>query len=67
VPLDDEPPLPTGPVTVEMSLQTLDDGTQLTVTVSGIPNSEDWEEYFRLSVDRWQVALLELRKSVLRK
>jgi small-conductance mechanosensitive channel/uncharacterized protein YndB with AHSA1/START domain len=67
VPLEDEPPLPTGPVTVEMSLRAHDEGTQLTVTVSGIPNSEDWEEYFRLSVDRWQVALLELRKSVLRK
>jgi small-conductance mechanosensitive channel/uncharacterized protein YndB with AHSA1/START domain len=67
VPVDDEPPLPTGPITVEMTLRSLDDGTQLVVTVSGIPDTEDWEEYFRLSVDRWQTALLELRNSVLHK
>jgi uncharacterized protein YndB with AHSA1/START domain len=67
VPLEDEPPLPTGPITVEITLRSKDEGTQLVVTVSGIPDSEDWEEYFRLSVDRWQTALLELRNSVLRK
>jgi len=64
-PLGDEPPLPTGPITIDMTVVPSDDGTRLTVTVSGIPDSEDWEEYFRLSVDRWQVALLELRKNVL--
>ncbi len=48
-----------------MTLHSEDEVTQLTVTVSGIPDSEDWEEYFRLSVDRWQTALLELRNSVL--
>jgi uncharacterized protein YndB with AHSA1/START domain len=67
VPLEDEPPLPTGPITVEMALRVVDEGTHLAITVSGIPDSEDWEQYFRLSVDRWQVALLELRKSVLRR
>jgi len=64
-PLGDEPPLPTGPITIDMTVVPGDDGARLTVTVSGIPDSEDWEEYFRLSVDRWQVALLELRKNVL--
>jgi small-conductance mechanosensitive channel/uncharacterized protein YndB with AHSA1/START domain len=67
VPLEDEPPLPTGPITVEMTLSSLDEGTELVVTVSGIPDSEDWEEYYRLSVDRWKTALLELRTTVLRK
>jgi small-conductance mechanosensitive channel/uncharacterized protein YndB with AHSA1/START domain len=67
VPLEDEPPLPTGPITIEMTLRRLDQGTQLVVKVSGIPDNEDWEEYFRLSVDRWQTALLELHNSVLRK
>lgn len=67
VPLGDEAPLPTGPITVEMVLRRNDECTELTVTVSGIPDSEDWEEYYRLSVDRWEIALLELRKNVLGK
>ena len=67
VPLDNEPALPTGPITVEMALRRLDQGSELVVTVAGIPDSEDWEEYYRLSVDRWQTALLELRGSVLGK
>ena len=67
VPLGDEAPLPTGPIMSEYLLQPTETGSQLTVTVSGIPDNEDWEEYFRLSVDRWQVALLELRKDVLGK
>jgi len=67
VPLGDEAPLPTGPITVEMVIRRHDPCTELTVTVSGIPDSEDWEEYYRLSVDRWEIALLELRKNVLGK
>ena len=67
VPLGDEAPLPTGPIMSEYLLQPTETGSQLTVTVSGIPDNEDWEEYFRLSVDRWQLALLELRKDVLGK
>ena len=67
VPLGDEAPLPTGPITIEYRLQAIETGALLTVTVDGIPDNEDWEEYFRLSVDRWQIALLELRKNVLGK
>jgi hypothetical protein len=59
--------LPTGPITIEIVLRKKDEATELTVTVSGIPDSEDWEEYYRLSVDRWEIALLELRKNVLGK
>ena len=67
VPLGDEAPLPTGPIMIEMVLRKNEACTELTVTVSGIPDSEDWEEYYRLSVDRWEVAFLELRKNVLGK
>jgi small-conductance mechanosensitive channel/uncharacterized protein YndB with AHSA1/START domain len=67
VPLGDEAPLPTGPITIEIVLRKKDAATELTVIVSGIPDSEDWEEYYRLSVDRWEIALLELRKNVLGK
>lgn len=67
VPLTNEAPLPTGPITIEIALRNKEATTELTVTVSGIPDSEDWEEYYRLSVDRWEIALLELRKNVLGK
>jgi hypothetical protein len=65
--MEEEDPLPTGPITIEFRVRELDDTTELTVTVAGIPASEDWEEYYRLSVDRWQVALAELKAEVLRK
>lgn len=66
-PLDDEEPLPTGPITIDFQVREIGDNTQLTITVAGIPGSEDWEEYYRLSVDRWQAALTELKSDVLRK
>ena len=64
---DDADVLPTGPITIELQLEDDDDGTHLTATVAGIPGSEDWEEYYRLSVDRWRTAFAELRSDVLRK
>lgn len=67
VPTRQEGPLPTGPITAEFLVRDIDDLTRLTITVSGIPGSEDWEEYYRLSVDRWQQALAELKSDVLRK
>ena len=65
VPSRQEGPLPTGPITAEFVIREDDDQTHLTVTISGIPESEDWEEYYRLSVDRWQQALAELKSDVL--
>jgi potassium efflux system protein len=62
-----EGPLPTGPITIELIIKESDKGTRLLVTVTGIPSSEDWEEYYRLSVDRWQTALAELKSNVLGK
>ena len=64
VPADSEGPLASGPITIEYQLKTEEETTTLTVIISGIPDSEDWEEYYRLSVDRWNVALADL-KSVL--
>jgi hypothetical protein len=60
-----EGPLPTGPITIEIVIRETDKGSRLLVTVTGIPGSEDWEEYYRLSVDRWAVGLAELKSSVL--
>jgi potassium efflux system protein len=60
-----EGPLPTGPITIEMVVRETEKGTRLVVTVAGIPGSEDWEEYYRLSVDRWSTGLAELKSTVL--
>jgi small-conductance mechanosensitive channel/uncharacterized protein YndB with AHSA1/START domain len=63
----EEGPLATGPITIELVVKETDSGTRLIVTVTGIPGSEDWEEFYRLSVDRWQTALAELKSNVLEK
>jgi uncharacterized protein YndB with AHSA1/START domain len=65
VPDVQEGPLPTGPITIELIVRETDSGSRLLVTVTGIPGSEDWEEYYRLSVDRWRTALAELKSNVL--
>ena len=67
VPDVQEGPLPTGPITIDLAVH--DDGgsNRLVINVAGIPSSEDWEEYYRLSVDRWRVALAELKSDVLSK
>jgi len=67
LPDGDEGPIPTGPITIELVIKETDSGTRLLATVKGIPGSEDWEEYYRLSVDRWQTALAELKSNVLDK
>ncbi|MFQ6006799.1 MAG: mechanosensitive ion channel domain-containing protein, partial [Woeseia sp.] len=56
-----EDPLSSGPITVDFLLRSRDQKTHLTIGVAGIPASEDWEEYYRLSEDRWQNALVELK------
>ena len=60
-------PLPSGPITAEFIVSVVGELTRMTVTVAGIPGTEDWEEYYRLSVDRWQQALAELKSDVLGK
>lgn len=66
-PAEQEEALPTGPITIGHVIREKDGVTTLAVTVAGIPGSEDWEEYYRLSVDRWRNALAELKSDVLRK
>jgi potassium efflux system protein len=66
-PREGEEPLPSGPVTVEFLLKGQEEKLELSVNISGIPASEDWEEYYRLSEDRWQNALLELKHMLGRK
>ena len=56
-----EDPLPSGPITVDFSLLERNKKTLLIINVAGIPASEDWKEYYRLSNDRWQNALIELK------
>jgi len=63
----DEGPLSTGPITVTLVLSERKNLRHLSVTISGIPASEDWEEFYRLSVDRWDSALAELNSDVLGK
>jgi len=63
---EQEDPLPTGPITIDLTLRVKDGTSHLAITVAGIPGSEDWEEYYRLSVDRWEAALAELKSDVLR-
>jgi potassium efflux system protein len=67
VPEKQEGPMPTGPITIELVLSESNATSKLSVTVAGIPCSEDWEEYYRLSVDRWRTALSELKSDVLGK
>ncbi len=67
LPAADEEPLSSGPVTADLTLRSRDDETILHITIAGIPGSEDWEEYYRLSVDRWRDALAVLRHEVLKK
>ncbi len=62
-----EEPLPTGPITLDLAIRDNNGSNRLVVRVTGIPGSEDWEEYYRLSVDRWDVALAELKSDVLGK
>lgn len=60
-------PLATGPLTLDLTLKEDGDENRLIVTIAGIPDSEDWEEHYRLSVDRWRAALAELKSDVLGK
>jgi small-conductance mechanosensitive channel/uncharacterized protein YndB with AHSA1/START domain len=66
-PREGEEPLPSGPITIDFQVWERDDKVQLTIRIAGIPASEDWEEYYRLSEDRWKNALVELKHALNRK
>ena len=62
-----EESLESGPITIEFTLRKVDKLTTVTANVAGIPDSEDWEEYYRQSVDRWSTAFAELKTFLLAK
>lgn len=51
-----------GPMTIEFSLHKNDKKTRLSVAVAGIPATEDWQEDYRRSEDRWRNSLVELQE-----
>lgn len=67
IPDDAETATATSPITALFTVDDINGATRLKVAIGGIPASEDWEEYYRLSVDSWESALAELRNEVLRK
>lgn len=54
--------LASGPATIEFSLLKAKKKTRLSVSVSGIPATEDWQEDYRRSEDRWHNGLVELQE-----
>jgi small-conductance mechanosensitive channel/uncharacterized protein YndB with AHSA1/START domain len=54
--------LASGPATIEFSLLKAKSKTRLSVSVSGIPATEDWEEDYHRSEDRWRNGLVELQE-----
>ncbi len=61
----EEGPLATGPITIDFLFRSEGGKTTVTSKVDGIPDSEDWEEFYRLSADRWKNALADLKTYVL--
>jgi small-conductance mechanosensitive channel/uncharacterized protein YndB with AHSA1/START domain len=59
--------LASGPTTIAFTLAEHDKKTRLTVSVSGIPATEEWEEDYRRSEDRWRNALVELQELLARR
>jgi uncharacterized protein YndB with AHSA1/START domain len=59
--------LASGPTTIAFTLSERDKKTRLTVAVSGIPATEEWEEDYRRSEDRWKNGLVELQESLARR
>jgi len=47
---------------VEIELRENEDSVAVIVTVSGIPATEDWEQYYRSTEDRWTASLKELAR-----
>ena len=59
--------LASGPTTIEFSLFEHEKKTSLRVSVAGIPATEEWEEDYRRSEDRWQNGLVELHELLTRR
>ena len=67
MPREGEEPLPTGPITITFALSEEDARTTVSVTVSGIPAIEEWEEDYNRSQTFWQNALVDLDELLARK
>lgn len=63
-PREGEEPLASGPITIDLLLKAAENRTELSVMVSGIPASEDWQREYSRSEDRWHDALQELREQL---
>lgn len=63
-PGEGDDPLATGPITEEYFIDEGEEAVKLTVKVGGIPASEDWEQYYRQTEDRWDAALKELARTM---
>ena len=61
-PPEGDAPLASGPITEEIVLSEHDSTVTMKVTVRGIPATEDWEQYYRRSEDRWTAALKDLKR-----
>ena len=59
---DGEGPLPSGPVYESLTMRQQDKRVVVSLEVSGIPASEDWEGYYRRKESHWEQSLSELRK-----
>ena len=59
--------LASGPTTIEFALFEHKEKTRLSVSVSGIPATEEWEEDYRRSEDRWRNGFVELQELLARR
>jgi hypothetical protein len=59
--------LASGPTTIEFALFEYKEKTQLSVFVSGIPATEEWEEDYRRSENRWRNGFVELQELLARR
>ena len=63
-PFEHEEPIPSGPITTDYRLRKIENGTEITVSISGIPADEDWEEDYNRSEARWKQAVADLRSAL---
>jgi len=59
--------LASGPTTIEFALFKREEKTLLRVSVSGIPATEEWEEDYRRSENRWKNSFVELQEFLARR
>ncbi len=63
-PQEGDDPLASGPISETLRLETREERVLLSVDIAGIPATEDWAQYYRLTEDRWSNGLRELKKQL---